>query len=139
MQSLLLRLVAFVQSLQCCHTYVVVQANTGYACIAIHIAGIGAHLQPPDHTLLVSKEEAAVGMEGQGCEGSLQQGCWQVQGALRQVTGLQLPHQHLTLKARQEKPMLLGVRPEAAPRSSHHPECICEHTVRGRATGLSMA
>ena len=59
--------------------------------------GRRSNLQAPDGAPFIPKEQGAIQVGAQGCEGGLQEGRGQAQAALSQMTGLQLPCQHLTL------------------------------------------
>ena len=59
--------------------------------------GRKSNLQAPDVAISIPKEQGAIKVGAQGCEGGLQEGRGQAQAALSQMTGLQLPCQHFTL------------------------------------------
>lgn len=50
-----------------------------------------SNLQAPDVAICIPKEQGAIQVGAQGCEGGLQEGWGQAQAALRQMTRLQLP------------------------------------------------
>lgn len=70
-----------------------------------------SNLQAPDVAISIPKEQGAIQVGAQGCEGGLQEGWGQAQAALSQMTGLQLPSQYLTLNKCAKQVVSHGVQP----------------------------